>query len=537
MSDVAGPQATKGNPPRVWWQTWRGIALCAAVMLALCWSLAGRNDFWYDELFTHRLAQRTFPEIVLSTSSDVHPPLFYILLQPFSGGSEWLQRVPSGAFMAGAVFLGGVAIARVLGWQTGLAWAVLMALSPLMVRYGAEARQYALANLCMAISVYAMARLTPAWRAPSDDEPSAANHADEHAAAPASGLPAVGFLALYAVGLLGGLYTHNLMTLVSAALAAMALLLAVARWRGIDGRQGEGWRPLVAWLLVHALVAVAYLPWFSRVLFQAEINRVALAWMPPPTVEGLFRVLSIEAFGTAGMLAGRWQVQTEHVVPVVGAVGVLAGLVAAWQLGGRRRVMVLGAFVLSGSVAIAAAVMSLGYVRVFFPERFATLTASSVLLVWAVLLTVPYRRWHLRVLAALPVLAIVAIAGLPNLLALNRKPLHFENREAIALVTSRTPQPPVAIAFSNHFMFDTFEHYRHRFGPQIRLVDLQEQALGAALPQGQLMWVVIVRQAWVMGVPDARAAALLLRENRIIEELEAWTFEAFLVEGTLPPRR
>jgi hypothetical protein len=237
------------------------------------------------------------------------------------------------------------------------------------------------------------------------------------------------------------------------------------------------------------------------------------------------------------MLAGRWQVQTEHVVPVVGALGVLAGLVAAWQFGGRRRVIVLGAFVLSGSVAIAAAVMSLGYVRLFFPERFATLTASSVLLVWAVLLTVPYRRWYLRGLAALPVLAIVAIAGLPNLLALNRNPLHFENREVIALVTSRTPQPPVAIAFSNHFMFDTFEHYRQRLGPQIRLVNLQEQALGAALPQGQLMWVVIARQAWVMGVPDARAAALLLRENRIIEEFEAWTFEAFLVEGTLPPRR
>ncbi len=45
--------------------------------LMLCFS----NDIWYDELFTVGMAQHSYGELVAFTASDVHPPLYYIIVK------------------------------------------------------------------------------------------------------------------------------------------------------------------------------------------------------------------------------------------------------------------------------------------------------------------------------------------------------------------------------------------------------------------------------------------------------------------------
>ena len=39
------------------------------------------RSLWFDEAFSWRLAQFSFPEMIERAAADVHPPLYYIFLQ------------------------------------------------------------------------------------------------------------------------------------------------------------------------------------------------------------------------------------------------------------------------------------------------------------------------------------------------------------------------------------------------------------------------------------------------------------------------
>lgn len=39
------------------------------------------NVFWTDEVYSINMAQMSFSQMIATTALDVHPPLYYILLQ------------------------------------------------------------------------------------------------------------------------------------------------------------------------------------------------------------------------------------------------------------------------------------------------------------------------------------------------------------------------------------------------------------------------------------------------------------------------
>lgn len=64
------------------WRGWRFLAICYALLLFLLnFILIFENNFWGDEGFTIQLSKMSFGEMLHATAEDVHPPLYYIIVQ------------------------------------------------------------------------------------------------------------------------------------------------------------------------------------------------------------------------------------------------------------------------------------------------------------------------------------------------------------------------------------------------------------------------------------------------------------------------
>jgi mannosyltransferase len=120
------------------------------------------QPFWLDEALTWQRVHLGVSGLVADSFTNRHMPTYFLLLQLLSqfvhSSDAWL-RIPSalfGAMTAGVVF----AIARRIGGRVaGLGAGLLLALSPLQVQYGQEARSYTLVTLLIAIALWGLLRL------------------------------------------------------------------------------------------------------------------------------------------------------------------------------------------------------------------------------------------------------------------------------------------------------------------------------------------------------------------------------------------
>ncbi len=236
---------------------WTALALAAILLLSAglrFYRLDGQS-FWNDEGTSVALVQRSLGEITRAAAADIHPPLYYYLLAGWVrlwGASEVGARSLSallGVALVALVYLWG---RRLFGRLTGLAAALLVAISSFQVYYAQEARMYMLLAVLGAASslLFDLAWLEPDRRRP---------------------WAILGWMVVTA----GALYTqytaiallaaqnltwaaHTIMTLrspdpVLSSAKAPALISGRARW--------YPWRRLGIWLGVQAVVAALYLPW------------------------------------------------------------------------------------------------------------------------------------------------------------------------------------------------------------------------------------------------------------------------------------
>ncbi|WP_420645096.1 glycosyltransferase family 39 protein [Candidatus Leptofilum sp.] len=130
------------------------------------------QSFWNDEGNSARLSERTIPLIIEGTASDIHPPLYYLLLNQWRklvGDSEFGLRSLSlfaGLFTVPLTFV----LAKNLnakarrrggqrkGWLLGWLAALLLAINPAMVYYSQEARMYALLGLWAVLATVLLLR-------------------------------------------------------------------------------------------------------------------------------------------------------------------------------------------------------------------------------------------------------------------------------------------------------------------------------------------------------------------------------------------
>ena len=271
---------------------------------ALRFHRLGAQSFWNDEGNSARLSERSLQLIVEGTASDVHPPLYYLLLRGWrelAGESEFGLRSLS-AFAGILTVAASAALAR-RWWRSSaasVAAALLAAVSPPLIYYSQEARMYELLALLAALSTLLLAALLPALARSGQSNRRRV------------------LAALYVLAVVAGLYTHYFFPAVLAVHNLMALVLL---WR-------HRWRPLWAWAGIMVAAFLFYLPWLPIFLRQTggrpgnEIGFVAF-------LGEAARWLALGS--TAGAQAARW----------AGPALLLLSLLALWprELSGRRIAM------------------------------------------------------------------------------------------------------------------------------------------------------------------------------------------------------
>ena len=137
------------------------VFVAVALFVTLCATQVGRWSVWFDESFTAYLVKFNFADIAKWTSFDVHPPLFYWLLKiwaEFFGHSDIALR--SFSILCGAVVvaLGFLLSRKLFGKKVGYLSLPLLALSPMLLRYGIEMRMYAPAVVIVLAQLLALVK-------------------------------------------------------------------------------------------------------------------------------------------------------------------------------------------------------------------------------------------------------------------------------------------------------------------------------------------------------------------------------------------
>lgn len=145
---------------------WRGGDL-AWMLLVVVAALAARllhiarQPLWLDEVFTYQRMHLEMASLVADSLANRHVPGYFLLLRWLvpPGAADAALRFPSavfGAIAAGAVF---VVAWRVHGRHAACFAGWLMALAPLQVQYGQEARSYTLMVLMITVALGGLVQL------------------------------------------------------------------------------------------------------------------------------------------------------------------------------------------------------------------------------------------------------------------------------------------------------------------------------------------------------------------------------------------
>lgn len=121
----------------------------------------GAESLTFDEVYSVRLAQMSFGEIIRQTSRDFHPPLYYFLLHLWTsifGYGETSVRALSAAFGTLSIYSFYLLAKYIFNAKTALIASFLFALSNINIEASQEARMYALLSLLTIVSMYLLLR-------------------------------------------------------------------------------------------------------------------------------------------------------------------------------------------------------------------------------------------------------------------------------------------------------------------------------------------------------------------------------------------
>ncbi len=410
--------------PVAWWHGLLLIVILLGFLLRV--GGLGQQSLWYDEGVTAVVSQQGTAELTRWTANDIQPPLYYLLLSPWTrvmGTSEWALRFPS--VMAGVL---GLALLYALGrrvWQrkplmavlapasrpvpimdrddnpavdsaaasAPSAWVLpvvpwlvvlLAAVAPQWVYYAQEARNYTLLTSLGMLAAYLLLRIIGT----------------------AASRPRRYLWAAFVAAALAALYTHYFALFV---LAALALYYAIAWW--VD-RPQRHWRS-VEGLLAAAAILAGYLPWLPFLLNRYQVD--TSYWQGTLKLDEALRHLAINStMGAPEML----------LEPVaVGLLLVWAGVFFAALLGIRTALRRPTAphdaglrllFVLLYLLIPVGCVLALAISTPKFNPRYTMLATPALFLLLGLGLGQPRPPAHRRIpypqLAVLAVVATSAIA-------------------------------------------------------------------------------------------------------------------------------
>ena len=291
------------------------------------------QPFWLDEALTYQRIHLGLDSLINDSFSNRHMPSYFLMLQAlsqFDSDNAWL-RIPSalfGTLSVGVVF----AVARrVAGRPAAIVAGLLMAMSPLQVQYGQEARSYTLVTLLIVVALWGLVRLAQDplraaldFRQPQFDR--------------------FGWTA-YVMGTIGAL--DVLSDAAPWLLAANVSLYLI--WRSLRARHDNeahvGFRR--NWLLSVAMILICCVPFYAAILAFSDGQMLQkFDWIPPLSWQNL-RVVAKSAYLMRMAAVVRFSV-LPTAVPLLGLLIVAFGGIGLYRMRGRLegRVLLLGFAVL-----------------------------------------------------------------------------------------------------------------------------------------------------------------------------------------------
>jgi len=423
----------------------RRIYLAAAFLVVLIGSVIrghalGRFSLGNDEIHEVRWSRLSWGEMLDAVKREgVHPPIDYVVqtLLDRARVEEWGRRLPS--VLAGVatigltIFLAG----RWFGPIAGIAGGLLLALSPIHVRYSQEVRPYALGLMFLMGSLAALEAFRQKPRT-------------VHGIA-------------WFLSILAAAYTLYFAGLI-AALAGIAFLWAFRRtslrplWRILP-------LAVVGWILL-------YLPWLP-VIFSAA--RSVPPGVAPERLDRAWAASRLQAFGT-----GDWKVESVSIGSWAFWLLVVAGVLAAR----RSRCAAVASFWLLGGAAIQLAILQL---RPHYPAARYLLPSwmAAVMLAAAGVAFARARRTTWPWLAALVAVALVLAFDVRTLRS------YFSEgrpqwREVAAFLRERA-QPGESLVAANSWVFRNLGYYWNEAGEPPPTVALEHSRSDVAGPA----WLVL----------------------------------------------
>lgn len=283
------------------------------------WGLGDRN-LWWDEGFSAWIAQLPALQLVERTASDVHPPLYYLLLhywQAAAGAGDFALRFLSvAAGVLGVAFI--YQLAAALGdRRAGSLAAFFLAISPFAVVWSQEMRMYTWAALWTTAGLWAAWRLwqTGRWR----------------------------YWAVYVLACAAALWTLYL----------TATLLLITNFAFLFAWRQRRWnrRLLMQWLAAQVAVVALFLPWLVFML-----PRAFFGWNAAEAFSPLF---FLQLYATT-LAAGVSENLERYLLPTLAVMAIFTAVTVLLWLRSRRTAQRAGLIMLLAGLILPAALVYLG---------------------------------------------------------------------------------------------------------------------------------------------------------------------------------
>lgn len=232
---AAGPAAPTRSPAQVAVVVVLGVVLAASIVLRF----VTRSDLWLDEALSVNIARLPLGDIPDALRRDGAPPLYYVVLHYWIevfGDGDGAVRSLSGVFSVATIPAFYFAGRRIAGREGAWIAVVVGATSPYLIRYGTEARMYALVMFCVMWGYLALLR--------------------------ALERPSLGRLAWVALVTAALVYLHNWSLYL---IAVVGLVVLGVAWRAPDAERRRAGRRTAAAMVVGGIL---YLPWVPVLLDQ-----------------------------------------------------------------------------------------------------------------------------------------------------------------------------------------------------------------------------------------------------------------------------
>jgi uncharacterized membrane protein len=270
------------------------LLTAAVVALALCIRVhgLGRESLWLDEGFTWQRSQLPIREIIPNAIAAHHNPTYFVLLHGWMqlGDDEFMLRFPSA--LAGALAAGATCV---LGWVlggpiAGIVAGVLLAVAPLQVHFGQEARMYS--ALCATATTAAAAVFWFGTHPEAAARPIFGSRwlqrrwrrSGAGASQPSAASPPYRVWAAYQLGMLASLYLHNTSVIFAATLGVAVLAVCVHPFR-------QRIAFLINFVVASSVVLVGWGVYLRTELAQAERFSNENFWASFPTRKDLLGYL------------------------------------------------------------------------------------------------------------------------------------------------------------------------------------------------------------------------------------------------------